>query len=310
MAYFSAVLLLLSLVSQSWALPVSQTGTQDMNITYTDGDYHWTEITASTTTPVALPEITTPVTTSESTQQTASSTSGGPSSTTTVVNTPQSTGEVPVTSVPYTKFSGDGSEAAGWPSIAEWVSFDQMWANNKPILEVSCAAQGVENNSEEEIAQMKAAILEQAAATKVDPRFILATIMSESTGCVRVITTRSPGDLIINPGLMQDHQGTGSCEGIPAPCPEAQIKQMIMDGTAGTEAILRGGDGLQQTLQKAAAFGKDAQAVYVAARIYNSGSYVSGALEDNAATACYSSDIANYLLGFAAALSPCKLGIV
>jgi hypothetical protein len=184
------------------------------------------------------------------------------------------------------------------------------WANNKPILEISCAAQGVENNSEEEIAQMKAAILEQAAATKVDPRFILATIMSESTGCVRVITTKSPGDLIINPGLMQDHQGTGSCEGIPAPCPEAQIKQMIMDGTAGTESIPRGGDGLQQTLQKAAAFGKDAQAVYVAARIYNSGSYVSGALEDNAATACYSSDIANYLLGFAAALSPCKLGTV
>ena len=177
-------------------------------------------------------------------------------------------------------------------------------------MAVSCASQSVENNSEEEMAQMKAAIFEQAAATKVDPRFILAVIMSESTGCVRVRTTRSPGDSIINPGLMQDHQGTGSCEGIAAPCPEAQIKQMIRDGTAGTESIPGGGDGLQQTLAKAAAFGTDAQAVYVAARIYNSGSYISGALEDNAATACYSSDIANYLLGFANALSPCKLNIV
>jgi hypothetical protein len=126
MAYFSVFILFLSFAFQSWALPVAQTGAQDMNITYTDGDYHWTEVTTSTTTPTALPETTTPVTTSESTQQTVSSTSGGPSSTTTVVDIPQSTGDVPVTSVPYTKFSGDGSESAGWPSSVKWVSFDQM----------------------------------------------------------------------------------------------------------------------------------------------------------------------------------------
>jgi hypothetical protein len=185
---------------------------------------------------------------------------------------------------------------------------DIRWANNKPIMTVSCASQGVENNSEEEMNQMKSAILELAAATQVDSRFILATIMEESTGCVRVKTTRSPKDLIINPGIMQDHQGTGSCEGIPAPCPEAQIRQMIVDGTSGTASIANGGDGLQQTLQKAAAFGTDAQAVYVAARIYNSGSFVSGKLEVDAATACYSSDIANLLVGFAGAESPCKLG--
>jgi hypothetical protein len=176
-------------------------------------------------------------------------------------------------------------------------------------MATSCASQGVENNSEEEMNQMKSAILEQAVTTQVDARFILATIMEESTGCVRVNTTNSPGDLIINPGLMQDHQGTGSCAGIPAPCPEAQIRQMIIDGTSGTASIANGGDGLQQTLQKAAAFGKDAQAVYIAARIYNSGSFTSGALEVNAATACYSSDIANLLVGFAGVQSPCKLGM-
>jgi len=177
-------------------------------------------------------------------------------------------------------------------------------------MAVSCASKNVENNSEEEMDQIKSAILDQAAATKVDSRFILATIMEESTGCVRVNTTNSPVDGIINPGLMQDHQGTGSCAGVPAPCPEAQIKQMIQDGTAGTASIPNGGDGIQQTLAKAGAFGTDAQAVYIAARIYNTGSYTGGGLEDNAASTCYSSDIANLLVGFAGAESPCKLGTV
>lgn len=76
---------------------------------------------------------------------------------------------------------------------------------------------------------------------------------------------------------------------------------MITDGTNGTLGITGGGDGLMQTLAQAATDGlKDAQAVYAAARIYNSGSYVVGTdLGAGAATASYASDIANRLMGLA-----------
>lgn len=76
---------------------------------------------------------------------------------------------------------------------------------------------------------------------------------------------------------------------------------MITDGTSGTVGITGGGDGLVQTLAQAAADGtSDAQAAYIAARIYNSGSYTVGTdLGAGAATSSYASDIANRLLGVA-----------
>lgn len=55
-------------------------------------------------------------------------------------------------------------------------------------------------NSDAETEEMKNAITEVANSTGVDSRFILATIMQESTGCVRVITTEYSH---FNPGLMQ-----------------------------------------------------------------------------------------------------------
>lgn len=69
--------------------------------------------------------------------------------------------------------------------------------------------------------------------------------MQESKGCVRVHATTSPGAAIHNPGLMQTHNGKGSCNnGQPQnPCPNSMIKQMVKDGTAGTAD----GDGLKQT---------------------------------------------------------------
>lgn len=350
MGYSSALILLLSLASQSWAYPVAQAGLPATTHTYDDGFYHWK---ATTATPVAAaatfgPSVSVvtvfttvtyvpsnlPVPDPSSTAAAAATTARVEAAAATTIAQVETaapptiaqvetaaqptiaqveaaaasgsaaTGTVPATTVAYKKYTGDGSSAAGWPTQDDWASFEQMWANNKPIMAVSCSSQNVEDNTEAEMAQIRAAILKQASATKVDARFILATIMEESTGCVRVKTTASPGDGVINPGLMQDHQGAGSCAGMAAPCPESQINQMIQDGTAGTAS----GDGLQQTLQKAAAFGKDATAVYVAARIYNSGSYHGGALEANAATACYASDIANLLRGFAGAQSPCKLG--
>jgi len=70
--------------------------------------------------------------------------------------------------------------------------------------------------------------------------------MQESKGCVRVHSTISPSAAIHNPGLMQTHNGKGSCNdsaGILTPCPTVQIKQMVRDGASGTAD----GDGLKQT---------------------------------------------------------------
>lgn len=170
-------------------------------------------------------------------------------------------------------------------------------------MATACSSQGHTDNSETEISQIKSAILAESASSGVDARFILATIMEESTGCVRVKSTTSPDGSVFNPGMMQDHNGAGTCFNVPAPCPESQIKLMIKDGTSGTAA----GDGLKQAIAKSSA--KDAQAVYIAARIYNSGSYPGGPLENTLSVqGCYSSDIANVMIGFAGAESPCRTG--
>jgi hypothetical protein len=69
--------------------------------------------------------------------------------------------------------------------------------------------------------------------------------MQESKGCVRVKTTSSPGQLITNPGLMQTHNGLGSCASsgnTTTPCGPVMIDQMVKDGVSGTSA----GNGLQQ----------------------------------------------------------------
>ena len=92
---------------------------------------------------------------------------------------------------------------------------------------------------------------------------------------------------------------------------------MIQEGTAGTAA---GGTGLQQALKQAgttiatattggaAANNDGAQAYYVAARIYNSGSVAPGGdLGAGAATHCYASDVANRLVGWVEAESGCGL---
>ncbi|RDL36857.1 uncharacterized protein BP5553_06209 [Venustampulla echinocandica] len=299
MAITSAFLILLSLSSLSLGVPVA----------FDDGQYH-PEYDNSIgngnqiVQPTAVAEVTSAAAEVTSTRSRASrtSTSSVPTATATA-----STGGGGFTGsggpAAYTLFRGDGTQASGWPTISQWLSFEQMFANNKPIMAASCAP-AAENNSEEEITAIKQAILSESASTGVDPRFILATIMEESTGCVRVRTTTSP-DGIINPGLMQDHEGTASCFGKAAPCPPETISLMIAEGTTGTN----GGAGLKGTLAQAVGMGaKDATAVYVAARIYNSGSYPGGDLAASAATACYASDIANLLVGFAGATSPCKTG--
>ncbi|KAL8796514.1 MAG: hypothetical protein Q9195_001188 [Heterodermia aff. obscurata] len=147
-------------------------------------------------------------------------------------------------------------------------------------------------DSGDEINDIKTAINSVSASTGVDARFILAVIMQESRGDVRVGTTSVDH---ANPGLMQSHQGV-DCIG-QTPCPASVITQMIQDGAGGTSS----GDGLEQAL----AGGTQAIDVYKAARIYNSGSLdPSGNLATNGATPCYASDVANRLIGFLGD-SPC-----
>jgi hypothetical protein len=96
--------------------------------------------------------------------------------------------------------------------------------------------------------------------------YVQKYLMQESEGCVRVPTTNNG---VVNPGLMQSHDGSGTCSGVH-PCPQSEITQMITNGTAGTSS----GDGLQQLISQAESYLSvtTAQAFYAAAHLYNSGS--------------------------------------
>lgn len=91
----------------------------------------------------------------------------------------------------YKMYWGDGSREAGWPTQEQWVSFEDMWnANKNKILRRSCGWNNWgQENSEAEIGALYDAIQQIARETKVDHRFILAVVIQESKGCVRVTTT-------------------------------------------------------------------------------------------------------------------------
>lgn len=174
--------------------------------------------------------------------------------------------------------------------------------SSKYILERSCRQFKQELNSEDEIADLYDAIQSVAEDTLIDHRFILAVVVQESGGCVRAPTSDYG---VPNPGLMQDHNGTASCNSdgdVQTPCPTDMIKQMITEGSGGTVW----GDGLAQCINKAD--GDDVSAFYQAARIYNSGSIDdSGDLGEGIATHCYASDIANRLTGWVKNKHRCEL---
>ncbi len=177
-------------------------------------------------------------------------------------------------------------------------------------MKISCQQWGVQDDTETEIEEMRQSILTIGNATQVDPRFILAIIMQESTGCVRVITTAYSH---ANPGLMQSYNGTGSCNpnnaplGLPGvvsagqvlyPCPEKMIYQQVLDGTNGTTW----GPGLVQDRVVAQSGSVDpAQVYYRTARIYNGGTFVPDDLSQPCCTTSYASDIANRLMGWRSA---------
>ncbi|KAI4763049.1 hypothetical protein E4T52_04816 [Aureobasidium sp. EXF-3400] len=209
-----------------------------------------------------------------------------------------------IASTAYKMYSGNGTVAAGWPSQSSWVDFETMFTANIPIMQQSCANNGWgANNSPTEIADIKSSILKVSASSGVDARFILAIVMQESNGCVRVVTTSWS---VANPGLMQDHAGSGTCNSggvIQNPCPASEIEQMIVDGTTGTAS----GDGLVQCLSQAAA--SDVSQYYRAARIYNGGysGFHANDLGTGCCTLCYASDVANRLTGWSSGASQCHL---
>jgi hypothetical protein len=178
------------------------------------------------------------------------------------------------------------------------------FAANNAIMKSSCAQFGVADNTDAEIADLSTAIQSVATSSGIDPRFILAIVMQESNGCVRAPTTNYG---VRNPGLMQSHNGAGTCNDatVSSPCPSTEITQMITDGVAGTSS----GDGLKQCIAESGA--SDVSQYYKAARIYNSGSIdSSGNLGAGIATHCYSSDIANRLIGWSSGPSACQAATV
>lgn len=152
----------------------------------------------------------------------------------------------------YKLYSGDGSTAAGWPDKSLWPPFEKMWNNNKRTIETSCAVHqdwgSPGDPSPDEIRTLRDAIKATSTQTGVDARLILAIILQESKGCVRVPTTSVT---ISNPGLMQTYNGTASCNTgqlvngvlqpgkVLTPCPPEDIWKMIQEGTEGisTEAM-------------------------------------------------------------------------
>lgn len=202
----------------------------------------------------------------------------------------------------YTFYQGDGSTGAGWPSQDSWGSWDDLWNANVPLMQQSCGWNGWgANDSGDEINSINSAIQQLAGQTGVDNRFILAVMMQESKGCVRVPTTNNG---VVNPGLMQSHNGAGTCANAN-PCPSNQVTQMISDGVAGTSS----GDGVQQTLSQARGATGDngSRSYYAAARLYNSGSVDYSNLNNGlGSTPCYASDVANRLTGWTLAASNCQ----
>ena len=110
----------------------------------------------------------------------------------------------------YTTYNGNGGSGS-FPVISKWVTFLDLWNNNKASMLTACSDLGYgKDNTADDIGNIWDAIDTVATTTKVDHRFILAIILQESGGCVRVPTTY--GDAA-NPGLMQSEGGTASCHG-------------------------------------------------------------------------------------------------
>ncbi|KAI5297299.1 hypothetical protein KEM55_004894 [Ascosphaera atra] len=203
----------------------------------------------------------------------------------------------------YTMYTGNGDD---FPSMSDWESYEDLWNGNKDLIQSSCSTWSVPNNSDTEMQNLHDEIQSVSTSANIDPRFTLAILLQESSGCVRVPTTNNG---VTNPGLMQSHAGTGTCNdgsgNVQTPCPKSEIHQMIADGVTGTS----GGDGLKQILDEYGPKPYVAKSYYRAARVYNSGQLDGEDLNDGFdSTACYVNDIANRLTGWVHAKEhqPCQ----
>lgn len=214
-------------------------------------------------------------------------------------SSPSPTGSAPSGGVAYKLYSGDGSTADGWPSQSDWLSFDALWQGYSKEIGANCmTAFQVPNNTPEETANIKKALMSNSQQANIPPEFALAIMMQESLGCAHVQTTNFG---VSNPGLFQSHDGKGTCFNTPT-CSDSEINQMCQDGIQGTSA----GPGLEQLVKQAGSSG--AETFYRAARMYNSGSIpTDGDLGAPGAMRCYCSDIANRLTGWFSGPSTCSL---
>ncbi|PQE08450.1 glycoside hydrolase protein [Rutstroemia sp. NJR-2017a BBW] len=189
----------------------------------------------------------------------------------------------------YSCYSGSWES---FPPSSKWVSFDAMWNKTTSYLKESCANTGAfgPGDSQAQIDAMYDSIVKVSEASLVDPRFIFATILQESSGCVNIDTSKNPDpSQPDNPGLMQSVGGVKFVgNSASASAQAASIHQMIVDGVQGTSK----GDGLVQCINQ---YGN----IFEAARCYNSGEVNKSNLNDpKGATPSYVNDIANYMTGW------------
>ena len=245
----------------------------------------------------------------------------------------------------YILYTGPASTPP-YPAMSSWLNFSTLWKSNLPNIGSNCVFSSgtVPPNTRAESLALRREIAAVAAETKVSASYILAMVMQESAGCVRVPTTSS-WEGISNPGLMQSFKGDATCNNggkMMQPCPTKMIRAMLLEGVKGNQGV-----GISPALQQAGAsmgltaapFGTSvnasastsiqrqakakvqgtsgattqskadpAMAYYMAARIYNSGSMpLDGDLSAaTGSTRCYVSDIVNRLMGWVNARRDCS----
>lgn len=172
--------------------------------------------------------------------------------------------------------------SGNFPGPDKWISWEAMAEHNAQVMNTT-------GNSAQETQWVLDAVVTVSGELGIDRRCILAVIMQESHGKVRVNSTTSPGAGVNNTGIMQAHNGASFDEADP----QGSILRMVRDGAGGVPGPA-GGDGYKQLLER---YGND---FYVAARGYNSGDLGINHQDlssGGGATNAYCSDIANRLCG-------------
>lgn len=221
-------------------------------------------------------------------------------------NAPQGPGQEKagkVTKGSSTAASLTGSDGSAWPEIDEWYeSYEAMWTANQAVMTYPCYGGGAANSASE-LSALSSAIPAVAASAGVDSRVVLAIVLQESHGCVRLMTTGSGSPS--NPGIMQSHNGVGSCFGYGSkPCPAEMITQMLVDGVmGGSDPKAENNDNLLIALAGSPAEEHTALKYYQMARFYNGGNgtaidWTNLGITGSASTATYPMAIAQRLVGW------------